>query len=130
MSWIDFDILLTSVLQGNGYAEIPENKIPEASASNFKHKGYSLKPVGFGGIAYLANDGFEYQNKCRIEIGYANKTPQKRDENFAEFTQLMLQIVRLSDFNSLASDPSFEDYGDSIHTKGVIEIFIGVECTC
>jgi hypothetical protein len=130
MSWSDYDALITTVLTNNGYAEIPENKLPDSASSNFKHKGYTLQWIGFGGVNYLSSDGMDYMNKVKLEIGYANKTPDLRDINAQLFISLTLLIKDIAGFHSFTSDPAFTDYGDSFHTKGVFEFLIGVECSC
>jgi hypothetical protein len=127
---MDYKSEIAAILDAKGYAEIPDNKLPEASSSNFKDKGYSLKFTGLSGVNYLANDGMDYLNKYRLEIGYITQTPEQRAEKAADFILLFKDISKLPDFNSFTSDPSFDDYGDSTHCKGAIELLIGVECTC
>jgi hypothetical protein len=130
MSWADYDTLITNVLLSNGYAEIPENKLPDVTASNFKHLGYSLKFTGFGGINYLSSDGVDYGHKARLEVGYISKTPEVRDANAELFVTLMKDIAEIDGFHSFTADPTFEDYGDNLHTKGTLEFLIGIEVSC
>jgi hypothetical protein len=130
MSWSTYDTLITNVLTTNGYAEIPENKIPEATAANFRHLGYSLKFIGLGAINYTTSGGVDYGHKVRLEVGYINNTPSLRDTNSELFLTLIEAVAALSGFHSFTSDPVFEDYGDNLHTKGTLEFLIGVQCSC
>ena len=128
MSWATFEAILDDAF--TGYTKIPEGKDIEQMPDN-KHKVYSLKWIGMGGIILHTSNNISYAHKVKLRVSYINMESDTRETNADLFITLLTTIAGLSGFNQFITDTSFEDMpSHPEQTIGEAEFYFGVDGLC
>ena len=129
MSWATYKNTISSVLTDNDYREIPENKLPENTATAFNHQSYLLKGIGTSDVIETTSNGIQYAFLVDLQIKYTNVNSDERHVNFDSFLNVFKAIATLADYKGTTQVPRFEDI-DEKHTKGSFQFLFGEEIEC